>query len=209
MLNVRIGRRLVHWRGFPISLPLAPDDADHLEHPIQATTADNSIACISLEPVSLGSDSVTGEGGGVNDLYACIDAKTWQPERKTAHLLDGPSEVIAFALDRTETKNLSSTANGTSQSKKVFGVEPILWVDRYMLDRRKTIVGLREEVGKAEEEMDAALRQKEALANSGVSSRTCISTRADADALARLSSGQRHGGNLQGDLRLPRDLSAS
>lgn len=156
---------MIHWRGSVAALPLAEGDQDGTD--LIDASADNSTSCIPLSPVTFTLGS--GTDGGVNDLYSCIDAKTWMPEKKQAHLLNTEAEVIAFALDRSETNNSGAGANGMSQGKKVFGVEPVLWVDRYMMRRRRTIATLREEVSKAEGEMEAALRQKEALENSGVS----------------------------------------
>ncbi|KAH9821319.1 programmed cell death protein 2 [Melampsora americana] len=156
-------KRLFHWRGCKMSLPLPDPEVEVPTHP-----SDNSTTCLILN--TLGSALL-------NDIYAGIDAQVWLPESNTAHFLDGSSQIIAFEIDRKEnnkfgwTSDLNRSSGGalssTGEVKRPFGLETEFYVDRYLLSKRKLIIDLREEICKIEGEADVSLVRRDQLARVG------------------------------------------
>lgn len=151
-------RRLFHWRGHKMSLPL-PDT----EVQVQATQSDNSTTCLVLNTM----------GSALNDIYAGIDAQVWLPESNSAHFLDGTSQIIAFEIDRKNNNNfgwgndLNNSSLISVEHRKPFGLESEFYVDRYLLNKRHAIAELREEISRIEGEADVSLVRRDQLAKAG------------------------------------------
>ncbi|EGG03191.1 uncharacterized protein MELLADRAFT_90379 [Melampsora larici-populina 98AG31] len=151
-------KRLFHWRGHKMSLPL-PDT----EVQVQASQSDNSTTCLILNTM----------GSALNDIYSGIDAQVWLPESNSAHFLDGTSQIIAFEIDRKNHNNFGWTNDSntsclsTLEQRKPFGLESEFYVDRYLLDKRHVITDLREEISKIEGEADVSLVRRDQLAKAG------------------------------------------
>ncbi|KAG0143153.1 hypothetical protein CROQUDRAFT_661647 [Cronartium quercuum f. sp. fusiforme G11] len=141
-------RRLFHWRGYRLPLPLTETEPEINKLP------DNSTTCLNLETMSW----------TLNEIYTCIDAQVWQPEINTAHFLDGISEILAFEINRKSTTDINLN---TRNNKKPFKLETEIWTDRYLYEKRYQILDLREEICKIEGEADVSLSRRDQLAKVG------------------------------------------
>ncbi|MBW0487096.1 hypothetical protein O181_026811 [Austropuccinia psidii MF-1] len=155
-----VARRLFHWRGHKLPLPLPEEEASH---DFLSTLTDNSTTSLTLNT----------RGSTLNDIYTCIDAQVWLPESNLAHFLDGISQVLAFEIDRKSSNShlawstVSTSAYHIPDQKTPFKLEPEFWVDRYLLQKRHKIFELREEISRIEGEADVSLARRDQLSQAG------------------------------------------